>query len=117
MPWFGPRIHLTWGPYWPPAVEDEKPIVEMAVAAKQAGIVTTEKAVERVKDIFAIENVEAFTEQLEKEAEEAAKKQQELMAEQSPAGAPQGKPPNGTPGKTPNDNGNEPGKRVNGGGR
>lgn len=77
--WFPPHLDLVWGPYFEPDPEEENLIITGAALAKEKGIITRQKAVERVASIFNIEDVAEFTEELEREAQENMEQEQELM--------------------------------------
>lgn len=94
--WYAPTMVLKWGDYFKPDAADEQVIVNMAIAAKDGGVITRETAVERVRRIFGIENVEEYVKTLEEEAEEHMALEAE-MAEI--AGVASGKPAGRKPGK------------------
>jgi N-methylhydantoinase B/oxoprolinase/acetone carboxylase alpha subunit len=70
MPWNPPALQLKWGQYFREDVAEQAQIVTMTVAAKTAGIVTTEQAVEKVADIYGTDDTKAVLESLQKEADE-----------------------------------------------
>lgn len=70
--WLAPFITLKWGAYSAPDPAEETAVVQATVAAKNAGIITKRIAVEKVKRIFQIENVDETLETLEEEADEHA---------------------------------------------
>jgi hypothetical protein len=79
--WQPPNLTLRWGEYFKPGSEDEKKIVEVAQGAHDAGLITLRSAVQKVARTFGIENVDAYLEGLEEEAEEKMKRQADLMHE------------------------------------
>lgn len=94
--WYAPTMVLKWGDYFKPDAADEQAIVTMAISAKDGGLITRETAVERVRRIFGIQNVDEYVETLEEEAEEHMALEAE-MAEI--AGVPSGKQAGRKPGK------------------
>ena len=77
--WFGPRLELQWGRYFPPSAEEENFIVTMCVAAKNAGLMPDEILIEKLRDVFHFGSAEELMERLEKQAK---KKQEEALANQ-----------------------------------
>lgn len=88
MPWMAPTLQVQWGAYFKPDPAEQKQVVEMTVAALGGGatgsdpLITKRIAVERLKPIFGIENVDAVLEELEKERDEASER---AIAEQASA--------------------------------
>lgn len=77
--WQPPNLTLRWGEYFKPGADDEKKIVEVAQGAHDAGLITLRSAVQKVARTFGIENVDAYLEGLEEEAEEKMQRQADLM--------------------------------------
>lgn len=69
MPWLDPSITLRWGPYTRLDGDEQKSVVDLTVAAKNAGVITKRQAVEKLSSagVFEVENVEAALEALEEE--------------------------------------------------
>jgi hypothetical protein len=65
--WVCPPIQVKWGSYFAAAIEEQKPVVDMVIAAKGANLVDQRQAVEQIAPIFKIENVDAYLETLEEE--------------------------------------------------
>lgn len=74
MTWCPPNITLKWGAYFSPDAEDDAKIVDTAIKAHDAGLVTLRTAVERIQRTFSIENVDQFVDALEKERAEKQKR-------------------------------------------
>lgn len=106
--WFGPKLELKWPDYFEPSDIDEQTRVTMAVQAKDGGLITTKTAIEHVKGVFNISNVDQYADELK---DEKAQNQQDAidnaaaMAKASPPVPVAGpKPPGGAkqpPGKPP----------------
>lgn len=79
--WFGPRLELQWGRYFQPTPEEEKALVEMCVAAKNAGLMPDEVLLEKLRDVFVFGSTEELLERLE----EQATKNQERAVENAAA--------------------------------
>lgn len=75
--WFAPQLDLTWGPYFEPDAADGKALVELVTAAHTGGFITKYTAVEELRDIFEIGNVDRYLDELEQEGEAKAAKQTE----------------------------------------
>lgn len=78
MPYNGPTLTLKWGDYYKPDATEEGLIVDTAIKAKEGGIATLRQAVEMTKRVLGVENVDAAVEALKEEAEERAKRDNEL---------------------------------------
>lgn len=67
--WQIPTLQVRWGTYFKPDADEQKKIVEMVLAALEAGvpILTVKVAIQKLAPIFGIENVTAFMETLEEE--------------------------------------------------
>ncbi len=78
MPWVEPSITLKWGPYSKPDPADQTAIVTLTQAALggTAGqpLITKRMAVEKIADIFGIEDIDAALDSLEEE--DALRKQE-----------------------------------------
>jgi len=78
MPWVEPSITLRWGPYSKPDPEEQTAIVTLTQAALGGPggkpLITKRAAVEKIADIFGIEDIDAALEALEKELAEADQK-------------------------------------------
>lgn len=72
-----PQLMPRWGDMFEPSDVDESTRVATSVQALQAGIITTQVAVEHVKDVFAISAVDQHVEAL---ADEKAQKQADAVA-------------------------------------
>jgi hypothetical protein len=47
--WFGPRLDLSWPPYFPNTPTDQKAVLDVVAATKQAKLCTREMAIEKLK--------------------------------------------------------------------
>lgn len=67
--WQIPTLQVRWGDYFKADAAEQKIIVEMVLAALEAGvpILTVKVAIQKLAPIFGIENVTAFMETLEEE--------------------------------------------------
>ena len=78
MPWVEPSITLRWGPYSKPDPEEQTAIVTLTQAALGGAggkaVITKRMAIEKIADIFGIEDIDAALDSLEQEQEEAAQK-------------------------------------------
>ncbi len=96
--WFEPAQQLIWGAYFEASDVDEATQGAVAQLAHEAGLITLTTAVEHIRGIFAISNVDQYVKKLEEEnAKKAALaiEQAGLLADataQPEAGAGGGKP-------------------------
>jgi hypothetical protein len=74
-----PDLRLVWGSYEDEDPEDEANTVNTTDVALKGGFITRRMAVQKVKQIFGIENVDQALETLEEEKQEAMEQEQELM--------------------------------------
>lgn len=81
-----PHLDLKYGDYFPPSDIDESTRVSTAKTGKEAGFITKKTAVEHVKGVFAIGNVDQYVEQLDQEAEDNARKMLENAQAMAKAG-------------------------------
>lgn len=97
--WFALPLDLTWGAYFAPDAADETAIVQTTIAAHGGGYITKYSAVEKIREVFAVGNVDEYLDDLE--AEDAAKAdvsmvrkvtEAEQMAAVQPQAAVQGLP-------------------------
>jgi hypothetical protein len=101
--WTGPELTLQWPPYFEPNENDAAVISKQAREDYKAGFITLETAVERVAPFYSIEDIEAYTEKLIKEADEKAAKEEKAEAAKGShlaaavAGLNAGTPPAGNP--------------------
>lgn len=72
-------MKLAWGDYFAPGTDEEKSLVELARQAHEAGLITKRVAVEKIQRTFSIESVDALLIELEAEAEEKMKREQEAL--------------------------------------
>lgn len=99
--WFGPRLELQWGRYFPPSAEEENFIVTMCAEALTAGLMPLEIIIEKLRDVFTFSSAEEILEKIE---QESAKKQADAIALADHQGAvaakyaPEGKQPAAKPG-------------------
>jgi hypothetical protein len=91
--WVPPPLTPIWGRPFSPSEAEVKTSVEIATAAKDAGLITNKTAAGYVADDFGVQDVEAELEEAEEESLEAA----EHALEQAEAAA-KAKPPEGPPG-------------------
>ena len=73
--WFSPRIGLQWGRYFDADPSEERSIVDTAATARGAGLIEDIKAIEKIADIFGIDNPSAYCESLH-EAREGERHEQ-----------------------------------------
>ena len=93
MTWTPLTLTLRWGRYFAPGVEDEQKLVDMVSRARDAGLITTRTAVQRLARQFAIDNVDAYLKALEEEAEERQAKAMEVAAKLAPGKPGEAEPP------------------------
>ena len=82
-----PSITIKWGPYFPADADDQTKVVAMVQQALGSGgtgeqLITKRIAVEKVAEVFGIENVDAVMKDLEKEQAEQDKRDLEKTAEE-----------------------------------
>ncbi len=65
--WFEPAQQLIWGAYFEPSDVDEATQGGVAQNAYEAGLITLTTAVEHIRGIFAISNVDQYVEKLQEE--------------------------------------------------
>lgn len=79
--WFGPRLELQWGRYFPPSAEEENFIVTMCAMALEKGLMPLEVILEKLRDVFQFGSTEELVKKLEDErAKKQAEAQQQLEA-------------------------------------
>lgn len=109
-----PSLSVKWGPYDQPDPEEEAKIVTTVRTAMGGGagggepLITKRMAIEKLREVFPIESVDATLEALEEEQEERQKKMLEQttaeadalhkIAGNGAAAKPGGPPPSGGPG-------------------
>jgi hypothetical protein len=74
MPWLKPSLALRWGSYTKLDGDEQQKIVDATLKSYQGGLITRRMAVEKLKPVYGIENVDAVLEALEKEDKEKADK-------------------------------------------
>ena len=72
--WSPPKLELCWGDYFEPSEADQKAVIDAALVALNAGLITKRTAVERIADFYDIGNVDQYVDALEDEAAEKAEK-------------------------------------------
>lgn len=77
-------LFLRWGDYFKPGTEDDKALVELAIRARDGGLITKQLAVRKVQRTFGIEDVVALLADLDAEAEEREAKELEPIEKQQP---------------------------------
>jgi hypothetical protein len=88
-----PTLQVQWGAYFKPDPTEQLAVVQMTQAALGGGaaggepLITKRIAVERLKPIFGIENVDAVLKDLEKEADERAQRELDAATAQIDAQA------------------------------
>lgn len=80
---FFPQIKPKWGGYFEPSDIDEATRVGTAIAAATGKIITTATAVEHIREVFAIENVDQYVDSL---ATENAQKAADAIARMQATG-------------------------------
>lgn len=90
--WFDPYLCLEWPPYFELTEQDKKAAQDQAIEARDAKLITTRTAVERIAPFYSIGNVDQYLETLEGENEEREQKanamQHALFAAAQPKEAP-----------------------------
>ena len=66
--WKPPSLSVVWPPFIRPSATEEMQLVSLAATAKQAGLVTSQMALEKLRSVFPFENIEVIVEKLEEEA-------------------------------------------------
>ncbi|MFA5186315.1 MAG: hypothetical protein WC551_07570 [Patescibacteria group bacterium] len=74
-----PDLRLIWGSYEDEDPEEEKATVDTVNVALTGKFITKRMAVQKVKNIFGIENVDQAVDMLEEEAQQAQEKELDLM--------------------------------------
>ncbi len=64
-----PQLQPKWGEFFDPSDTDEATRCSTAQSALDAGIITKKTAVEHVREVFAISNVDQYVDQLQKETD------------------------------------------------
>jgi hypothetical protein len=91
--WFAPKLKLQWPDYFDPSDADEMTRVTMSSAALGGGLVTLASAVEHIKSVFGIGNVEQYVETLKKEKADRVADAQAAMGPGLPQQQPQEQQP------------------------
>lgn len=78
--WQTPTLSLVWPSYFMPSAEDNGKIVETACKAYDGKIATRRKQVEMCKRVLAVDNVDAYIEELEAENAERDEKETDELA-------------------------------------
>jgi hypothetical protein len=110
--WMAPKLDAVWGPYFKPDEQDQLYATQTVATAKDAGLCTTQMGVEKLgqSGVFEVANAASVVDAITKEADEQARKRQDLLSESM--GALNGgtkKPPK--PGAGSLGNGAPPGKK------
>lgn len=79
--WHSPPFALAWGRYFRLDADDESKQVELAVKALDGGIATTRAAVEKIRGVFDIKDVDAYVTDLLAERQGAIRAQQQMAAQ------------------------------------
>lgn len=72
-------LSLKWGTYFKPDALEDQQMVTTSVTAYDAGLITRRMAVQKLRRVYGIENVDQALEQIEAEAQERAQKQAEAF--------------------------------------
>lgn len=78
--WSDPPLTLQWGAWFQPNAQDDKALVEMVNSAYDGGWIMRRTGLDKLKRSFNIENVDAYLESLEEEAEEREAKERDDLA-------------------------------------
>lgn len=70
--WLDVPLAIRWPSYFPPTVDDQAKVVQSAVQAQQAGLVSQRTATQHVAEVFGVENLDAEMEQISREQGEQA---------------------------------------------
>ena len=77
--WHCPPFDLKWGAYSKPDPDEQGKLVAMAVAAKDGGLATVRAAVEMLREILHVEDIDAYLDELEEEAAQRAEQLHDSM--------------------------------------
>ncbi len=77
--WVAPDILVKWGPYFKPEPAEESALVDLALKAKDGGLITIKEALEKLRGVFAIDNVDALIKTMEEEKAAEKKAEQEAL--------------------------------------
>jgi len=69
--WMPPRIELLWGDYFPSTSEEDAASVKLAVDARDAGLITSAMALERLRTVFKFGSAAEVLEAVQREKAEA----------------------------------------------
>lgn len=94
--WISPLLKLKWGDYFEPSDMDEQTRAMTAINAYNAGIVTLASAVEHIRSVFAIQNVDQYVTTLNAEKQQRQADALKTMQAQSAIQQSQ-QPPNKQP--------------------
>lgn len=78
--WFDPRLELKWGDYFDPSDLDEQTRVGTALQAYAGKLVTIKSAIEHIRSVFMIGDVDQYADTL---AKEMAQRQADAVATQT----------------------------------
>jgi hypothetical protein len=106
--WFEPAQQLIWGAYFEPSDVDEATQGAVAQLAYEAGLITLTTAVQHIRGIFAISNVDQYVQKLIEENAEKAALALEQAAQMAQATA---KPEGGAGGAAPGSKKKSSGKK------
>lgn len=79
--WVAPPLTLSWGRYFRLDSDEEAKTVELVAKAKDAGLTTKRAAIEKLRGVFDYKDVDAVLNELDDEADEAMKRQQQMAAD------------------------------------
>lgn len=78
MTWTAPSLQVRWGPYYRPDVAEQKQLVDMvraALAGDGGPMITLKHAVQKISNVFDIENIDAVIEEIKTETDARANRE------------------------------------------
>lgn len=83
--WKQPSLSVIWPPFVRSSIAEEAQVVTLVATAKQAGVITSRMALEKLRPVFPFENLEAVAEQLDEEAKHRTDVEHMLAQAMKPA--------------------------------
>lgn len=81
--WTSPPFELAWGDYDDPDPADQQALATLVIGLREAGLCTRRNAVKILKPVLLVEDIDAYIEELDDEAEEAQQQEASVTEEQS----------------------------------
>ncbi len=82
--WFAPNLTLAWGDYFTPSQEENGKVVEHTVKAQEAGLITQQMGVEKMRGIHKFTDSAKVVEQVNKEKAQKQADQMKVLAATKP---------------------------------